>query len=75
MLTLTDLSGEIVYDSNDDWQDHLTANEIAVAVRMPSSLQDAAFAVTLETGVYLVRLEGVGGSTGTGIVSVTEISP
>ena len=73
-LMLTDFTAETVYAENDNWQDHATAAEIVSELRAPGAAQDAAFAITLEPGIYLAWLTGKAGQTGRGLVSITDIS-
>jgi hypothetical protein len=72
VLRLTDGSGTLLAE-NDDWPTSPSAWEIVSELRSPGTRQDAAFAVTLAPGVYLAALKGGDGSTGAGIVSVTEL--
>jgi len=73
-LRLTDFSGETVYAINDNWRDHPSAEQIETELRAPGAEQDAAFAITLEQGIYLAWLTGKNDQTGEGLVSVTDIS-
>ncbi|MEZ5590820.1 MAG: PKD domain-containing protein [Gammaproteobacteria bacterium] len=72
-LRLTDIEGEIEYASNNDWQTHPTASEVELLDRAPGSLTDAAFAITLEPGIYLAWLESETGELGQGLISITEV--
>lgn len=62
---------------NDNWADQPEAvrAEIAAKDRLPAGGRDAALIVTLQPGAYLARLRDRGGSSGRGLVSVTEVSP
>ena len=73
-LMLSDFSGDTVYALNDNWRDHPTAAQIEEELRAPGAELDSAFAITLEPGVYLAWLSGKNGQSGTGLVSVTDIS-
>ena len=73
-LMLTDHTGEVLYATNDNWQDHPSAEEIETELRAPGGAQDAAFAITLEQGVYLAWLSDKAGQTGTGLLSITDIT-
>lgn len=65
-------TGEVI-DSNDDWRDHPTAAEVE-ALAPPADDREAAFVVELPPGAYIAELSGVGGTTGLGLVAVTETS-
>jgi hypothetical protein len=73
LLKLTDLSSDTVFEENDNWRDHATADEVVAELRAPAGVLDAAFAIDLNPGVYLAHLNGRGGTTGLGLLSVTEI--
>ena len=73
-LQVTDLSGNTVFASNDDWQDHSTASEVQATLgRAPGSIRDAALAVTLSQGVYVARMRSISG-VGDGIVAINDLS-
>ena len=64
-------TGELIA-SNDNWQTHATAAEVAASLREPATALSAAFAVSLPPGAYTATLSGAQGQTGQGIVSVTQ---
>ena len=73
-LLVTDLSNEIVYGANDDWQDDPTAAEVeSILGRAPGHPLDAAFAVTLEQGVYVAHMVSIDGR-GQGIVAINDFT-
>jgi len=74
VLEVVSLDGTQRFGSNDDWRTHSTADEVVSKDRMPKSLRDAAMALTLPQGVYLAILKGKNGTSGRGLISVTEIS-
>ena len=73
LLLLTDLSGSVIYEQNDNWQDHSTAAEVIAQLRPPQAELDAAFAVTLQPGAYIAHLESADGGVGMGTLSVTDL--
>jgi hypothetical protein len=74
VLELTPIAAATVLAKNDNWQDHPSADEVVAELRAPGAERDAAFAIELQPGVYLARLSGRNGTSGAGIVSVTEIA-
>lgn len=72
VLKLTDFNGDEVY-FNDNWQDDPTADEVVSTLeRAPGREVDAAFAITLDPGVYIARLESGNDQNGNGIVAVND---
>lgn len=82
LLRLTDLSGERVFASNDNWREHPTAAEVERTLRAPASDEDAAFAITLSPGTCIARLSNEGSVVvgprradgGTAIVAINDVS-
>ena len=74
MLRLTNFANDILLAENDDWQTHPTADEVQTQLRAPGGVFDAAFAVTLQQGVYLLRLEDKQPGQGLGLISATDIT-
>ena len=74
-LTVTDLSGTVVLGTNDNWQDDPTASEVMTVLnRSPGDELDAAFALTLEPGVYIASLLSGNNIFGPGIVAINDFS-
>lgn len=73
VLTVTDLARTKTLASNDNWQTDVTANEVVTKLRAPASQNDAGLALSLPQGQYLAIMKGKNGSTGRGVVSVTEV--
>lgn len=59
--------------SNDDWQSAGNSGDIPASLR-PTNDKASAILVTLEPGAYTAIVEGVGGTTGVGIVEVFEVT-
>lgn len=74
VLAVTNFERTQTFASNDNWQDHATVDEVVAKLRAPASTKDAALALSLPQGVYLAIMTGKNGSTGRGIISVTEVS-
>ncbi|MCB1814471.1 MAG: hypothetical protein KDK04_22525 [Candidatus Competibacteraceae bacterium] len=73
-LTLTDASGISIYQS-DNWLNEPTANEIQSKLgRSLGDNTDAGFAITLNPGVYIAKLESKNGQFGNGIVAINNTS-
>nr|CAA6822819.1 MAG: Lysyl endopeptidase (EC [uncultured Thiotrichaceae bacterium] len=73
-LVLSHPDGSIIHQ-NDDWRSDETSQEIvALLSDNPLSDFDAAFLITLEPGVYILKASGVNGSVGRAITSVTEVT-
>ena len=73
-LRLTNFANTVLLAENDNWQTHPTADEVQSQLRAPGATLDAAFAVTLQQGVYLLRLEDKISGTGLGLISATDIT-
>lgn len=75
---ITLLRGETVVATNDDWGSasnlsRITATSSAVgAFPLVAGSADAAILLTLDAGSYTVKLEGVGGTTGVGLIEVYQ---
>lgn len=74
IIQLTDRNNGQLLRENDDWRTDVDADEMVAKLRSPRYAKDAGFIITLQRGVYLGRLFGVGESAGRGIISVTEVS-
>ena len=67
-------SGQTQIASNDDWGDAPNAAAIQASGFAPSDAQEAAILMTLGPGAYTAIVSGAGGTTGTGIFEVFEVS-
>lgn len=65
--------GQTIIASNDDWQTAVNASAIAASGFAPEHSLESAILVTLNPGPYTAIVEGVGGTTGSGIVEVFEV--
>jgi len=59
-------------DSNDNWQQHTSVNEL-LQYQHPSDPSDAALIVTLTEGLYTVELSSTTGRAGIGLVEIYEV--
>lgn len=66
------LSGAIVIESNDNWQDHAQKDLIPASLQ-PQEDKESAIYAELPPGAYTVIVSGVGETTGIGIFEVFEI--
>lgn len=77
---LTIYSGQTAIHSNDNWGDAPNAAEIVpasasvYAFSLPAGSADAVALVDLNPGGYTVHVAGVGGTTGTALVEVYDIT-
>ncbi|MGF1528238.1 MAG: M4 family metallopeptidase [Candidatus Competibacterales bacterium] len=73
VLRLTDAFSGALVEANDDWRTHPTASEVVASTgRGPTSILDAAFAVTLPQGVYLAQLTDFSSRSGQGLLSIQK---
>jgi hypothetical protein len=75
-LTLVRSSDQSVIATNDNWQSQLTpvaTNALQATGFQPNDPKEPAILATLPPGAYTAIVEGVGGSTGTGLVGVFEV--
>ena len=70
-LEIFDVRGQMI-DSNDDWQDHASVNQLPVTLS-PTRSNEAALTLTLEPGAYTAIVRGKDGGTGVGIVEVFAV--
>ena len=70
-LTVRKADGTTV-DSNDNWQQHPSVNELPQHQR-PSDPSDAAMIVTLTEGFYTIELSSTSGGVGIGLVEIYEV--
>ena len=61
--------------ANDNWNDDLTASELAAMGMTPADDREAAALVTLEPGYYTAVISGKDGSTGTALVEMYDVDP
>ncbi len=73
-LELRDSNGNLI-EADDDWQQSPDASKVSGARLAPSDPKEAAIAPTLASGAYSVLVSGAGGSSGTGLVEIFDISP
>ncbi|MBL4681626.1 MAG: hypothetical protein JKY88_13005 [Pseudomonadales bacterium] len=66
------LSGAMLIDSNDNWQDHNRAGEIPVNLKPTEDLEAVIF-IDLAPGSYTAIVRGVNEGTGVGIIEVFEV--
>ena len=71
MLQLFDATGTQI-DSNDNWGNHSSANQIRVGLA-PEDPTESAITRVLLPGAYTAIVRGAGGSTGIAIIEVFEI--
>ena len=71
LLQLFNADGELI-DSNDDWQEHPSADTLRADLR-PTQSAEAAITTTLGPGAYTAIVVGAGGETGIGIVEVFDV--
>jgi len=69
-LTVVRMSDQAVIATNDDWQSSPDAAAIASLGLAPGDARESAVMLTLEPGAYTAIVQGVGGTTGVGIVAV-----
>ena len=69
-LTLVRSSDQAVIASNGDWQTAANAAQLQAFGFAPSNPAESAILITLNPGAYTAIVEGVGGSTGVGVVGV-----
>ena len=74
-LSLHRLDGSIEISSNNDWQsnENLIGKEIELALRPLGRSSDAGLIVELSPGAYLARLYPENGSSGRGLISITDL--
>jgi hypothetical protein len=65
-------SDALIIDSNDDWQSHVRAGDIPDDLK-PNNELEATIYTELAPGAYTVIVEGVGQTSGIGIVEVFEV--
>ncbi len=63
-------SGSTVLASNDDWGTAVNAADITATGLAPTNALESAILTTLPPGAYTVIVQGVGGTSGVGIVEV-----
>jgi hypothetical protein len=76
-LTLVRASDQAVIATNDDWQTQSTSSNVAAIQAtgfQPNHAKEPALIATLPPGAYTAIVEGVGGSTGAGLVGVFEVN-
>lgn len=66
------VSGQVLAENN-NWRDHPTADEVVSAVRAPAGELDAALALTLPPGSYVVTLKDRQGGPGQALVSIQQV--
>jgi hypothetical protein len=69
-IALVRSSDQAVIDSNDDWQAHANASQLAAACFAPANPLEAAIYTTLPPGAYTAIVEGAGGGTGVAVIAV-----
>jgi hypothetical protein len=69
-ITLVRSSDQAVIDTNDDWQAHANASQLAAACFAPSNPLEAGIYTTLPPGAYTAIVEGVNGGTGVAVIGV-----
>lgn len=74
LLQLKDANGNLV-EANNDWQQSPDAPIVSADGLAPSNAKEAAIARTLNPGNYTALVSGVGGTTGTALVEVYDLSP
>ncbi len=75
VVEIFDFTTGALLDSNDDWQDHSSANEVATTLRPPQDEHDAALAITLPAGSYIARLRNSDGNgQGQGNIQVNDVT-
>lgn len=67
------LSDAQVLAQNDNWQTHPSAVEVEARVRRPAGALDAALALTLPAGAYVVDLRDRLGRSGQALVSIQQV--
>jgi ELWxxDGT repeat protein len=67
-------SGATQIDFNDDWQEGSRVAEIEASGLAPTDARESALYRTLSPGAYTLMVEGVGGTIGTGIVEVFDVT-
>jgi hypothetical protein len=67
---LTIYSGQTPIYQNDDWRSNANAAAIQATGNAPSNDNEAALLITLDPGAYTAIVNGVGGTSGIGIVEV-----
>jgi hypothetical protein len=67
---LTIYSGQTPIYQNDNWRSNANAAAIQATGNAPSNDNEAALLITLEPGAYTAIVNGVGGTSGIGIVEV-----
>ena len=72
-ITVRHLISGAVLGENDDWRDHPTAAEVQAQVRAPMGEHDAALALSLPPGSYVVELRDGEGKAGQALLSVQQI--
>jgi hypothetical protein len=73
-LELRDVNGNLL-EANNDWQQSPGAATISAAGKAPPNARESATARTLNPGNYTALVRGVGGTTGTALVEVYDVSP
>ncbi len=72
-LQLVRSSDSAVLATNDDWQSAGNASAVTASGFAPSNSLESAILMTLPPGAYTAIVQGVGGTTGVGIVEVFEV--
>jgi hypothetical protein len=74
MLTLVRQSDQAVIATNDDWASHPSAMQLQSWGLSPPDTREAGLMLELDPGAYTAIMEGVGGTTGVGVLGVYEAS-
>ena len=67
---LTIYSGQTPIYQNDNWRSNANAAAIQATGNAPTNDNEAALLITLDPGAYTAIVNGVGGTSGIGIVEV-----
>ena len=71
--TLRLMTGQVLLAENDDWGSSPDAAEIAASGFAPPDPLESAILINLPPGEYTAVLEGVGGTTGVGLVEMYDL--
>jgi len=75
-LTLVRVSDSAVIGVNDDWQSQTVPSDVAALTAstfQPNNAKEPALIATLAPGAYTAIVQGVGNTTGVGLVGVFEV--
>jgi hypothetical protein len=71
--SITLYAGATQLASNDDWKTNANVADIIASGIAPNDDLESALLIRLEPGAYTTVVNGVGGTTGIGLVEVYEI--